>query len=268
MLKLLHATVLSVTFVGYVIASHIFGQYEMLESVRYIRGPELDIVQSIPHDRHSQVALIDAISIPELLCAPKMFLDRLDEVRTPKGQESAVRIGIDRLFDSKRTDCIRPLLAALEGRELLSKRLKDIAIQEAFKNGAKKRSEYWVKDLYDDPAITPEVYASGLAFSGWFEAQDPVFKWLLATASRKDLQAVRDNDDHLDGFEDFRVAFSEALSVAKPDKARVGVIGPRAKAVKKIVSEVMDTSEQGFVEIIGAYVAEEIGECDGQPSHL
>jgi len=266
MLKLLHATVLSATLVGYVVTSHIPELDRMdreFVSVRYFTLRRSDMVPGrAPHDRHSQSALIHEISKPELLCSPETFLDRLVEVETPEGQESAVKMGIFKLFDSKRTDCIRPLLAALESRKLLSKRLKDIAIQEAFDWGARKHSEYWVKALYDNPAITSEVYASGLAGSGRLYAQDPVFKWLLATASRKDLQAVRDSGEHLCGFEDFRVAFNEALSVAKSDKARVGVIGPRAKAVKKIVSEVVSTSEQGFVEIICAYVTEDIGEYD------
>jgi len=266
MLKLLHAIVLSATLVGYVVTSHIpeldkIGK--ILVSVRYFTLQRSAMVPGLTsHDCHSQVDLIHEISKPELLCSPGTFLDRLVEVETPEGQESAVKNGIERLFDNKRTDCIHPLLTALESRELLSKRLKDIAIQEAFDCGAREHSEYWVKALYDNPAITSKVYASGLAGSGRLYVQDPVFKWLLATASRKDLQAVRDSGDHLGGFEGFRVAFNEALSVAKSDKARVGVIGPRAKAVKKIVSEVVSTSEQGFVEIICAYVTEDIGEYD------
>lgn len=262
MLKLLHATVLSVTFVGYVVASDLFKKVVFKFEFDVTKlGLGYDILQHRSYDFHPRATWIDGITKPEVLCSPETFLDRLNKLR-PKIQESAVKMGIYNLFLNKRTDCIHPLLAALESRGLLGKRLKDVAIQEAFDLGARKHSEYWVKALYDNPAITSKVYASGLVGSGRLDAQDPVFKWLLETASCKDLQAVRDNGDHLCGFEDFRVAFNEALSVAKPEKARVGVIGPRAKAVKKIVSEVVSTSEQGFVEIICAYVAEEISEYD------
>ena len=59
-------------------------------------------------------------------------------------------------------NCIDPLLVALEGKKFLSDRLKEVVIQEAFKEGAKHHNSTWVERFFDHPAVTPDVYANGL----------------------------------------------------------------------------------------------------------
>ena len=61
-------------------------------------------------------------------------------------------------FDYKRTECLDPLLNALEGNGSF-KHLKDVAIKEAFKSGSLHGNKSIVERFHDHPAVTPEVYA-------------------------------------------------------------------------------------------------------------
>ena len=128
-----------------------------------------------------------------------------------------LRYGIWDLFDEKRTECIDPLLTALEGKKFLSNRLKEIAIQAAFKAGAKHHNSTWVERFFDHPAVTPDVYANGLIWSGDDNAQDPIFKWLLAEADRADLQALQSHEYYKYLSPEFRAAIEQALPKANPE---------------------------------------------------
>ena len=61
-------------------------------------------------------------------------------------------------FIYKRTECLDPLLNALEGNESF-KHLKDVAIKKAFKSGSYHGNKSIVERFHDHPAVTSEDYA-------------------------------------------------------------------------------------------------------------
>ena len=102
----------------------------------------------------------------------------------------------------------------------MSNRLKEVVIQEAFKEGAEHHNNTWVERFFDHPAVTPDVYANGLILSGNDNAQDPIFKWLLAEADRADLQAVQSKEYYEYLSTEFRAAIEQALLTANPEGSR------------------------------------------------
>ena len=96
-------------------------------------------------------------------------------------------------FINKRTECLDPLLNALEGNESF-KHLKDVAIKRAFKSGSYHGNKPIVERFHDHPAVTSEDYAEGLINSGDRSTQDPIFIFLLGEADQDDLNAVKKHD--------------------------------------------------------------------------
>ena len=97
------------------------------------------------------------------------------------------------LFTNKRTECLDPLLDALEGNESF-KHLKDVAIKRAFKSGSYHGNKSIVERFHDHPAVTSEDYAHGLINSGIESTQNPIFIFLLGEADQDDLNAVKKHD--------------------------------------------------------------------------
>ena len=197
---------------------------------------------------------IPPASPQELVCSPKKFLELIKGITTVRGQIAAVVDGIRGMFVYKRTDCIDPLLDVLEGHESL----KEHAIQMVFVEGALRRNETWVRGFYNHPAIIPEIHAAGLTMCGRFGGRNPVFKWLLTTAGQDDLQAVQ---EYLDSpgfnghYPHFVHAVEQAMSSAKPGKARLSPIGQRAKTT---IEAVGDLVPQVLAILIGSFVTEEL----------
>src|ERR1700738_2161095 len=99
------------------------------------------------------------------MCSPNDLFNILSKIEEQEYQKEAIQKGIDNLFYKERTECVIPLLDALEGNESF-KHLKDIAIKRAFGNGSVWRNKSLMERFYDHYAVTPEVYAGVLIYSG------------------------------------------------------------------------------------------------------
>ena len=99
------------------------------------------------------------------MCSPNDLFNLLGKIEKQEDQEEAIQDGVWNLFHHKRTECLDPLLDALEGNESF-KHLKDVAIKGAFKGGSYHGNKSIVERFYDHPAVTSEDYAEGLIYSG------------------------------------------------------------------------------------------------------
>jgi hypothetical protein len=157
----------------------------------------------------------------ELTCVPNHFLDLVGRIKTPIIQEQAVSNGISKLFP-RRTDCVNPLLAALEGSTSLSKGVKDTAIQAVFEWAAFYNIDAWIVRFSDHPAITSKVYGRALS-SSWsiHDDESKVFPVLLEQANRDDLKAAMDSVHYIVAHPEARAAIKEALPKAKAGGTRI-----------------------------------------------
>ena len=205
-------------------------------------------------DLSKGTTLIPPGSPQELLCSPKKFLELIEGIATLRGQVAAIEDGVRGMFAYKRTDCIDPLLDVLEGHE----NLKEHAIRMVFVEGVSRHNETWMRGFYDDDAIIPEFYAAGTFSRGQFDARNPVYKWLMATAGQDDLQAMQvalRSPGLKDRYPDFVHAVEQAMSSVKPGKVRLSPIGQRAKTTIEVVGDLVP---QVPAIIIGSFVTEEL----------
>ena len=92
----------------------------------------------------------------------------------------------------RRHDLVVPLVNALGKRTFKSKSLKDVAIQMAFYEGAKRGNQDIVELYYEHPAITSEKYANGL-YASWNDGEpNQVFPFLLKQADQGDLDMAKE----------------------------------------------------------------------------
>ena len=114
--------------------------------------------------------------------------------------------------------------------------MKDVAIQEAFYEGAGDGIKDIVEELHEHPAITSEEYATGLILSWNYDKSMIVFPFLLAQADQGDLKEVK-KDGTYDEDPDFRKAIDDALSKAPLTGTRHDRPMERAKLVKEAFAE-------------------------------
>lgn len=202
--------------------------------------------------------MIFAMSSNTITCSPEDFLRLLGKMRTGENQEAAVKKGIGSLFDGKRTDCIDPLLNALEGKRFLSNRIREIVIRTAFKEGAESRSgAIWAKYLHDSPEITTKVYSKGLIHSGRKSTKDPSFRWLLDHADYSDLMKVIYSDGFPDEHHRFRDTITGALSTTKPRGTRLDIISKKIEILKDVLRGFDATQLPDIIgDIVGTYMTE------------
>ena len=129
---------------------------------------------------------------PELAGSPEKFFRVLDKIKEPENQECAVRGGVDNLFKAGKHDLVVPLVNALGKRTFKSKRLKEVAIQRAFWEGAERGNQDIVELYCEHPAITSEKYAGGL-YASWNNGKpNQVFQFLLEQADQGDLDMAKE----------------------------------------------------------------------------
>ena len=105
--------------------------------------------------------LSEAASDLELMCSPDDLVNLLGKIEKQEDQEGLFEMVLWSLLVSERTECLEPLLNALDGNESF-KHLKDVAIKEAFDERISYGNKSIVERLYDHPAVTSEDYAEGL----------------------------------------------------------------------------------------------------------
>ena len=127
---------------------------------------------------------------PELAESHDKFFKVIDKIKNPENQEWAVRRGVTNLFNAKKHDSVIPLINALEKRQFNGRKLKNVAIQGAFYEGAWRGIKYFVEEFHEHPAITSEEYAYGLIYS-WENDKSKTFPFLLTQADQGDLEKVK-----------------------------------------------------------------------------
>ena len=195
------------------------------------------------------------------MCSPEKFVDLLNRLETEEAQASVVVKGIAGLFHKKSANCILPLLAAMEGEAFRNEDLIVIAIQKTFREGVLYCSEVGTRDCYNHPAITAEVYASGLIESRRCGVDGPVFKWLLEHADEDDLAEVLVRRGYPKLGTDFRAAIEDAMSKAPSGSTRTSVAVSKGQAVKETHYKTIQVStlqsNERIYEIVSEYLAEE-----------
>ena len=125
------------------------------------RSDEVDqVLKKIKYDDNDLMYLTD--HRPELAESHDKFFNAIDKINDPEYQEDAVRSGVINLFNAKKHDSVIPLINALEKRPFNGRKLKNVAIQWAFYQGAWRGIKDIVEEFHEHPAITSERYADGL----------------------------------------------------------------------------------------------------------
>src|ERR1700722_4924652 len=125
------------------------------------RSDEVDqVLENVNYDDYDLKDL--AYYRPELAESHDNFFKVIDKIKKPWNQELAVKYGVINLFDAKKHDSVIPLINALEKRQFNGRKLKNVAIRQAFGMGASRGIKDIVERFHEHPAITPELYADGL----------------------------------------------------------------------------------------------------------
>ena len=208
----------------------------------------------------SQEHLVGAASSHALTCDPEKFVVLLNNIVTPKNQETAVETGILWFFYARRADCVDSLLKALKGKTFRSERLENVAIQAAFKLGARYEHESVLDSVIDHPAITPEIYADALieVERMWEYGKR---KLLLSRADRADLLALQDKGVYADLKLEFRIVIDKALEVAAPGGTRTHDVERSVRIVKQTFLEAIKSSSikptREIGDILGRYMGKD-----------
>jgi len=197
------------------------------------KSPEM-IKEAFKVFKFDQHVLKLAASDPELMCFPNGLFNLLGKIEKQEDREWAIGHGVGNLFNNKRVDYIEPLLNAFESNESF-KHLKDVAIKTAFISGSNHRNKPIVERFHDHHAVTSEVYAQGVIYSGRWSTRNPNFIFLLGGADQDDLNAVKKHWEYKQISDEFKKAIEGALLTAKPDGARLDT--HRAKAVMELFWE-------------------------------
>jgi len=177
---------------------------------------------------------------PELAVSFEKFFRVLDKIKEPEKQEDAVRLGVTNLFITGRHDLIAPLVNALGTKTFKSNRLKEVAIQKAFGEGAKCGNQDMVELYYEHPAIASCEYAIGLYASCDYDKPNQVFQFLLKQADQGDLDKAKERyADKM--YEKFRQAIDEAPKPAPPAGSRH--LRPIERTVLEVLASITDVSD-------------------------
>ena len=202
--------------------------------------------------KSSRKDLKSAASDPEVMCSPSDLFNLLGKIEDQEDQEWAIFFGVWNLFEGKRTECLDPLLNALESNESFN-HLKDAAIKQAFKRGSYHGDKSIVERFYDHPAVTSKEYADGLLNSGRYDTQKPIFTLLLGEADQDDLNAVKKHWDYKSESKEFKKVIEDALLTAKPGGDRFD--RQRAKFMMEIFNDDSSMSIPAVIsQLISSYL--------------
>ena len=142
----------------------------LLASLHRKKKPRRMIEEAFRVFKFNQSDLVEVASKSDLMCSDGRLIDTLGKIEKREDQKMAIRNGVKNLFNLDHTDhakytaCLDPLLEAFESQESL-RHLKDVLSKTAFIRGSMKGIKPVVEYLYDDPAVTPGIYAQGLIVS-------------------------------------------------------------------------------------------------------
>ena len=215
----------------------------------------------------------EMFSEPSILCAPEKMGPFLGRFTHEVPLRWAIRKSIDTLFQINRLDCLYTWLDFLKGKTFDGDEQLDwheLAIQEAFKEGIKRRSHDLLINSFESPYINPKVYAQGLIDSWQGNGLNPNFQQLLDAADDADLSQVRHlriisrADECLfhggrageHSRTDFDAVIAAASSTALAGGTRCIVPLVRARFAKKIFEDIPTVRmPEKISDIIGLYVS-------------
>ena len=231
----------------------------------YSKNPKTTVDQLLERVKFSQESLAHTAASQLLMHSPGKIIGLLKRMTKPECLKFAIKECVKNLVRERSVDSIEALLTALEGEESL-KYLSDIAIQAAFANGVENGKENCVRSFYGDLAITPRVYAEGLAGCEKNGVVRPFFGWLLVEADQMDLLTLQKRSDYKYKNADFCAAVDKALSAAKPEGTRHrSLLIQRAEIAMKTFDEITETllGTKGLGSIIGSYLTAEFDTENG-----
>jgi hypothetical protein len=188
---------------------------------------------------------------PELAESHDGFFKAIDKIKKPEYQEEAVTWSVINLFTAKKHDSVIHLIDALEKRPFDGRRLKNVAIQQAFMSGAWNSISSIVKKFHEHHAITPEEYAKGL-ISSWENDKSKAFRFLLTHADQGDLKVKK--DDIYKNDPEFRETIDDAFSKAGPAGTRLRRPKERVRLAKETFSEIRGLESLGKGKEVGGII--------------
>ena len=168
----------------------------------------------------------------ELAGSPEKFFRVLDKIKEPKNARDGCSSGVSNLFEAGRHDLVVPLVNALGKRTFKSNSLKDVAIQMAFCEGAKRGNQDIVELYYEHPAITSGEYAVGLYASWNYGKPNQVFQFLLEQADQGDLDMAK-KKYAMRCYEKFRQAIDKAPEPTPPAGSRHSRFSEKTEAIEE-----------------------------------
>ena len=128
----------------------------------FIKRPEI-VDQVLKKIKYNDDDLSDLTNYrPELAESHENFFKVIDKIKDPEIKNRLLSSGVINLFNAKKHDSVIPLINALEKRQFNGRKLKNVAIQKAFYQGALSGIKDIVEKFHEHPAITSEEYAYGL----------------------------------------------------------------------------------------------------------
>jgi hypothetical protein len=171
---------------------------------------------------------------PELAQSHESFFKAIGKIKNIASQEDLVQRSVRRLLEANKHDHVIPLINALQS-STLNIRLKDIAIRQAFYEGAERGIKDIVETLHEHPAIMSGSYVTGLSKS-W--GNPTIFQFLLSRADQGDLAAALQSSDSRITSE-FRKAIDRAFSKAPHAGIRHARFLEKTLAAKKFSSDTL-----------------------------
>lgn len=172
----------------------------------------------------------------DLVCRIQQFAYLLKKIGAQAYQEKVVENGIGAVVFENRTECLGPLLSALNEGSFLNKEFGDGAIRRIFLSASLSPVEKApiLKNLFDNSAISAEYYSIALYNSYMMEDQTKeLFHWLLARADRRDLEDVMEPGN----FSRQTPEYQDAVNKASKDdnlEVRIGIRERKIAIMKEL----------------------------------
>jgi hypothetical protein len=195
------------------------------------------------------------------------FFKAMDMINDPEIQKWTVELGVMNLSVAERYDYVIHLIDSLGKRQFNGRKLKNVAVQCAFYEGALRGIKYFAEEFYEHPAITSERYVDGLINSWMHDKAKTAFPILLSHADQCDLEKAKEDAIYRDNAE-FRDAIDDAIPNAGPLRSRIQRPKRRVELVKEAFSETASNQllaqEKGPGDIILGYLGESEGTEGGK----
>ena len=166
------------------------------------------------------------------------------KLTTKRNKKGLLEYGVGALFEANKTECLDPLLTALNEGTFLNKDLENIAIRKAFRIASFYQDDRTLlaKRFFDHPAISAKDYSDALydSYQNGDQTKE-LFYWLLARADRQDLETIK-SDKYFSTHElEYQQAVDHALKTVgtetRHETGRKRIIAVRVAATSEALEE-------------------------------